>query len=621
MNHQISIFYGCLIFLFSITTLSAAENNLDSLYQKAKRAYLIDVDKALGLTQQVIDGARQQKDSIKLWEGLRLKGIILQTTGDFTTATINLQAALAISNIIKDNCGIGQVQTSLSYLHSHKGAFGDGLMYADSAIITFEQNCPNQKLLSKALNSKGGILVAVENYREAKRIYQLAKSLTTNQADLTTINENLALVYYEENDYQRAKDIYFDNYKIYEELKDIKSLAQVSNSLGAVFYELKDLQQAKEYFKQSISFSKQVNSKLLLIDALSNLGYLEIELDNIAAAEDYRVRVNEIIEQSGGMEEKLRLAEQSVAVYDYLAMYEAKSQAQEKVLLFSDSLNLIANQDLLQEKLALLKMAEVEAARLTQKFYTASLAAVLFLSILVFFFFNNKSKEEKRLLLEKNSAEKREFLAKIKEEEALTREKILDTSFRIKQEIHKKLHDRVSNPLSTASIYIESFADDNTKLEDLNIATKIVDEAYDISRSIAHELLPYKIDWVDRISLVLGALERSKGILPKINFTRKSINQRTFTPEKGEKVAAIIGNLLVNVEKHALAKRVEVSIEKQAEGVHILVEDDGIGFDVNQQTGIGLLSIRSNIKELNGTLELTSIKGKGTKAAILIPIA
>ena len=620
MNHQISIFYGCLIFLFSITTLSATENNLDSLYQKAKTAYLTDVDKALGLTQQVIDGARQQKDSIKLWQGLRLKGTILQTTGDFTTATINLQAALTVSSIIKDNCGIGEIQTSLSYLCSHKGAFGDGLMYADSAIVIFEKNCPNQTLLSKALNSKGGILVAVENYGEAERIYQLAKYLTTNPVDLTAINENLAIVYYYEDDYQKARDIYFANYEIYQNLKDINSLAQVSNSLGALFYELEDFEKAKDYFKRSVSFSKQVNNNLSLIYALINLSHLEMELGNIDAADNYRIKVNEIIEQSGGIDEKIQLAEQSVARYDYLEMYEAKSQALGKILLLSDSLNIIANQDLLAEKLAELKIAEAEAKNLSQKFYIASLAAVLFLLSLVTVFLNNRSKEEKRRLLEKNREEKRKFLAKIKEEEALTREKILDTSFRIKQEIHKKLHDRVSNPLSTASIYIESFADDNTKVEDLSIATKIVDEAYDISRSIAHELLPYKIDWVDRINLVLGALERSKGILSKINFNRKNINQRTFTSEKGEKVAAIIGNLLVNVEKHAEAKQVEVSIEKQVEGVQIVVEDDGIGFDTNQQTGIGLLSIRSNIKDLNGTLELTSIKGKGTKAAILIPL-
>ena len=57
----------------------------------------------------------------------------------------------------------------------------------------------------------------------------------------------------------------------------------------------------------------------------------------------------------------------------------------------SDSLNVIANQDLLQEKLAELKMAEAEAKNLTQKFYIASLAAVLFLLTLVIFFLYNRS--------------------------------------------------------------------------------------------------------------------------------------------------------------------------------------------------------------------------------------
>jgi len=610
MNYQIYIFNVCLIFLFSIITLSATENNLDSLYQQVKLIYLNDVDKALELTQHLIDGARQKQDSVKLWQGLRQKGIILQTTGDFTTATNNFQAALVISNAIKDNCGIGQVQTSLSYLCLQKGALGDGLLYADSAIAIFKKDYPDELLLGKSLINKGNVLVKLENYQDAKKVYQIAKSHTSNPDDLTIINENLAAVYYEVGDYQRARDIYFDNYKIYQELKDIKSLAQVSNSLGVIFYMLEHVEKAKDYFKRSVSFSKQVNSDLLLIDALINLGALEVEFGSIEKAKDYQIKVDEIIAESGGIDEKLRLARQSVDIYDYLEMYEAKSAAQEKVLLYTDSSNTIANQDLIAEKLAALNMAEAEAKNLTQKFYIAALAAILFLLSLVLYFLNNKAKEEKR-----------ELLTKIKEEEALTREKILDTSFQIKQEIHKKLHDRVSNPLSTASIYIESFADDNSKVEDLAIASKIVDEAYDISRGIAHELLPYKIDWVDRINLVLGAIKRSKGIISKIKFNRKGISRTTFSPEKGEKVAAIIGNLLVNVEKHAEAKQVKVNIEKQTNNIQIIIEDDGIGFDTNQQTGIGLLSIRSNVKALKGTLNLDSTKGKGTRAAILIPIA
>ncbi len=609
MNLHLNIVLLYLIILFSTIKLSATEN-LDSLYQEAKSAYLTDVDKALGLIQQVIDGARQQKDSVKLWQSIQRKGIILQATGDFLTATNHFQAALSISFALKDNCGIGQIQTRIAFLSLQKGAFGDGLMYADSAIAIFRKDCPNQTLLSKALNSKGGILIELENYREAKNIYQLAKSITPDQSDLTTINENLAIIYYYEDDFQKAKDIYNTNYEIYEKLKDINSLAQVSNSLGALFYEMNDLTKATDYFKRSVSFSKQVNSNLLLVDALINLGHLEMELGNIATAENYQLKVNEIIEQSGGLDEKLQLAQQSVEIYDYLEMYEAKSRAQDKVLLFSDSLNIIANQDLLTEKLAELNIAEAEAKNLTQKFYIACLAAGLFLVSLVSFFFYHQYQEEKRA-----------FLTTIKEEEALTRKKILDTSFQIKQEIHKKLHDRVSNPLSTAAIYMDSFSEDNSKVEDLAIATKIIDEAYDISRGIAHELLPYKIDWVDRISLVLGALERSKGILSTINFNRKSISNKTFSPGKGEKVAAIIGNLLVNVEKHAKAKKVQVNIKKQTNDIQIIIKDDGIGFDKNQPTGIGLLSIRSNINELDGTLNLTSIKGEGTKAEVLIPIA
>ena len=57
----------------------------------------------------------------------------------------------------------------------------------------------------------------------------------------------------------------------------------------------------------------------------------------------------------------------------------------------------------------------------------------------------------------------------------------------------------------------------------------------------------------------------------------------------------------------------------------VIVADDGVGFDVNQQsedgkTHIGIANVRSRLWEMShATLDISSEPGKGTTATIMIP--
>jgi signal transduction histidine kinase len=53
-----------------------------------------------------------------------------------------------------------------------------------------------------------------------------------------------------------------------------------------------------------------------------------------------------------------------------------------------------------------------------------------------------------------------------------------------------------------------------------------------------------------------------------------------------------------------------------------MIEDDGAGFDVNKaKSGIGLKNMNSRIKEINGSLKITSQVNVGTTVYIEVPIS
>ena len=66
-----------------------------------------------------------------------------------------------------------------------------------------------------------------------------------------------------------------------------------------------------------------------------------------------------------------------------------------------------------------------------------------------------------------------------------------------------------------------------------------------------------------------------------------------------------------------------VSYETE-ENYHVLVEDDGIGFDtsvlLDERKHIGIRNIKGRLQAMvNGKLEIESVQGEGTKVLITIP--
>jgi signal transduction histidine kinase len=83
---------------------------------------------------------------------------------------------------------------------------------------------------------------------------------------------------------------------------------------------------------------------------------------------------------------------------------------------------------------------------------------------------------------------------------------------------------------------------------------------------------------------------------------------------------------LTNVARHAAARRVSVILERTAGEVCAIVEDDGVGFDVQAAQrggttgGLGLHSLRERVELAGGTADVESSRGCGTTVFVRIPL-
>lgn len=77
---------------------------------------------------------------------------------------------------------------------------------------------------------------------------------------------------------------------------------------------------------------------------------------------------------------------------------------------------------------------------------------------------------------------------------------------------------------------------------------------------------------------------------------------------------------LANIQKHAAAKRVQVSLQQQADHVTLTIQDDGVGgADAEHVEGSGLAIIRDRVGQAGGRMQIDSPTGAGTRLFVELP--
>ena len=100
-----------------------------------------------------------------------------------------------------------------------------------------------------------------------------------------------------------------------------------------------------------------------------------------------------------------------------------------------------------------------------------------------------------------------------------------------------------------------------------------------------------------------------------------------FSSEQQIAVYRIFQEIITNISKHAQATKVSIVGKKENSKVFFRVQDNGIGFDVEQinaiyapEKGLGLAAMAERVKMLDGHFEISSQVNSGTRIAFEVPI-
>ena len=194
-----------------------------------------------------------------------------------------------------------------------------------------------------------------------------------------------------------------------------------------------------------------------------------------------------------------------------------------------------------------------------------------------------------------------------------------------RQRLAREIHDAISQSVYSLSLFARSASDalsenNQTKLkENLKDIEKIALQAMREMRLLIYQLREElgDEDFAYALDIRYQQVENRLGIEASHN-----IDKNIILPENiHHHLWRIIVEALNNSVKYAEAKHVNVKLSQTSSNMLLEIEDDGVGFDVNQYSpGMGLKNIRTRTQKMNGECEIISRSGYGTLIRIKIPI-
>ncbi len=100
-----------------------------------------------------------------------------------------------------------------------------------------------------------------------------------------------------------------------------------------------------------------------------------------------------------------------------------------------------------------------------------------------------------------------------------------------------------------------------------------------------------------------------------------SVGAAHLAPSVVLEVYRIAQESLSNATRHAAATRIRLSLTRRSDGVTVVVEDDGIGFDPRSADPrrIGLAGMHERAAAIGAALSVESEPGRGTRVRLFVP--
>ncbi|MEO6541907.1 MAG: PAS domain-containing sensor histidine kinase, partial [Ferruginibacter sp.] len=222
-------------------------------------------------------------------------------------------------------------------------------------------------------------------------------------------------------------------------------------------------------------------------------------------------------------------------------------------------------------------------------------------------------------ITEKKLLEQEILDQKVQEQKTVIRA-ILIGEEKERNKIGQELHDNINQILAGTKLYLGMARKYKSGGEDIiNESMALIDSAIEEIRILSKgKVTPTKkVNLEELLQQLIEGLAATTDV--KTRFIYKGSGQ-SIEDDLKLNIYRIIQEQLNNILKHASAKNISVEVEADIDHIHVLVADDGKGFDPGiKKKGIGISNMINRVESFNGTISINSSPGNGCVIEIDIP--
>jgi PAS domain S-box-containing protein len=207
-------------------------------------------------------------------------------------------------------------------------------------------------------------------------------------------------------------------------------------------------------------------------------------------------------------------------------------------------------------------------------------------------------------------------------------QKLIETQEGERRRVARELHDEIGQVLTAIRLNLNAVQHSVSApiARKLDESIAIVDRALQQVRDLSLDLRPLVLDDLGLVAALRWYVDREAqraGLTAE--FIAEELEKR-LSPELETACFRIAQEALTNVARHAKATHVRVELSQRGEELHLVIRDDGIGFDAEAMGGavsalrLGLMGMRERALIVGGRIEFVSAPGQGTEVHARFPL-
>lgn len=197
---------------------------------------------------------------------------------------------------------------------------------------------------------------------------------------------------------------------------------------------------------------------------------------------------------------------------------------------------------------------------------------------------------------------------------------------RERQRIADELHHEVAQILFSGKITLESLLEFNDLPAERRLPIKralsLLTRGETAIRDVIYALAPPEPqNLIERLQALLHGLDEQFAIGVDLTVDRDRFRDIDIPRSTAHVAVKVAREAIVNAAKHAGPCRISVTLHlRTSNRLVLIVRDDGIGMLRNGRRGHGLMSLRREVRELDGCLRVSQGRCGGTRVTVGLPL-